>query len=136
MGDQPVWASARRALPRLFHLAEQRDRPVADPSFFETLDKILAAVARATRQVPADHTMWTTPDRDRPFKVFCYHILVDPLHVLDAIASGKYDGGFKLTYGEKSEPFQSRDELRRSANACGARVPQAAEDFTEARLAR
>lgn len=136
VGDQTVSGFDRRELTRLFHLAEIKDQPPADAPFFERLDKVLAAVVRATRQVPAEHTMWATPDRARPFKVFCYHVLVDPIHVLDAVASGKYDGNFKLTYGEKSEPFHSMEDVARFGDECRARVRRAAKDLTGAELRR
>jgi uncharacterized damage-inducible protein DinB len=103
---------------------------------FETLDKILAAVIRAARQVPAEQMLWTTPDRDRPLKVFCYHILVDPIHVLDAVASGKYDGNFKLTYAEKAEPFDSMEEVARFGDATRARLQQASKHLGRADLER
>jgi hypothetical protein len=80
--------------------------------------------------------LWTTPDRDRPFKVFCYHILVDPIHVLDAIASGKYDGNFKLTYAEKAESFGSMEEVARFGEECRSRVRKAAKELSRPDLDR
>src|SRR5919109_215861 len=84
---------------------------VADTWLFETFEKILDGVIRATRQVPPERVMWHTPDRDRPLKVFCYHILADPNHVLDAVATGKYDGSFKLTYAEAAEHYGDMEEV-------------------------
>ena len=115
----------RRELTRVFNLAQQKEKPLADTRLFERLDKIMGAVIRATRQVPPEYTMWRTPDRDRPLKVFCYHILVDPIHVLDAIADGKYDGGFKLTYNEKAALFDSMEEVARFGEQCRDRVRRA-----------
>ncbi|HTM09407.1 MAG TPA: DinB family protein [Verrucomicrobiae bacterium] len=96
----------------------------------------MGAVIRATRQVPAEYTTWATPDRDRPLKVFCYHILVDPIHVLDAIADGKYDGGFKLTYNEKAALFDSMEEVARFGEQCRDRVRRAGGDLKRADLDR
>jgi hypothetical protein len=136
VGDKSVSGFDRLELTRLFQLSDQKEKPVAGPWLFETLDKILTAVIRATRQVPPERMLWTTPDRDRPFKVFCYHIVVDPTHVLDAIASGKYDGNFKLTYAEKAEPFGSMEELARFGEECRSRVRQAAKKLSRAELDR
>jgi hypothetical protein len=135
-GGEAVSGFDRQGLTRLFHLAEQKEKPVAGPWLFETLDKFLAAVIHATRQIPPDQMMWTTPDRDRPFKVFCYHILVDPIHVLDAIATGKYDGNFKLTYGEKAAPFGSMEDVARFGEESRARVREAAKKLGRAELER
>jgi hypothetical protein len=129
VGDKTVSGFDRQQLTRLFNLSGQKERPVAGPWLFETLDKILTAVIRATRQVPPEHTLWTTPDRDRPLKVFCYHILVDPSHVLDAIASGKYDGNFKLTYAEKAEPFGSMEAVAQFGEECRARIRRASREL-------
>ncbi len=96
----------------------------------------MGAVIRATRQVPAEYTNWTTPDRDRPLKVFCYHILVDPIHVLDAIAGGKYDGGFKLTYNEKAALFDTMEDVARFGEQCRDRVRRAGVDLKRADLDR
>jgi len=136
VGDKTVSGFDRQELTRLFQLSGQKEKPVAGPWLFETLDRILTAVIRATRQVPPERMLWTTPDRDRPFKVFCYHILVDPIHVLDAITSGKYDGNFKLTYAEKAEPFGSIEEVARFGEQCRARVRQASKELSRAELDR
>jgi uncharacterized damage-inducible protein DinB len=136
VGDKTVSGFDRHELTRLFNLSIQKEKPVAGPWLFETLDKILAAVIRATRQVPPDRLMWTTPDRNRPLKVFCYHILVDPIHVLDAIASGKYDGNFKLTYAEKAEPFHSMEDVARFGEESRARVREAAKKLGRAEFER
>jgi hypothetical protein len=120
----------------LFQLSTQKEKPVANPWLFDTLDKILTAVIRATRQVPPERMLWTTPDRDRPFKVFCYHILVDPTHVLDAIASGKYDGNFKLTYAEKAAPFVSMEDVARFGEQCRDRLREAVKTLGRAELDR
>jgi DinB family protein len=135
-GSEAVSGFDRQGLTRLFHLAAEKEKPVAGPWLFETLDKFLAAVIHAARQVPPDQMMWTTPDRDRPFKVFCYHILVDPIHVLDAIASGTYDGNFKLTYGEKAAPYVSMEEVARFGEQCRDRLEQASKHLNRADLER
>jgi len=127
--DNAIRGFDRRELTRVFNLAEQKEKPLADTQLFERLDKIMGAVIRATRQVPPERAMWATPDRDRPFKVFCYHILVDPIHVLDAIADGKYDGGFKLTYNEKAALFDSMEEVARFGEQCRDRVRRAGNDL-------
>lgn len=136
VGDKTISGFDRQELARVFNLSRQKEKPIAGPWLFETLDKILAAVIHATRQVPPEKTMWTTPDRDRPLKVFCYHILVDPIHVLDAIASGKYDGNFKLTYGEKAAPYGSMEEVARFGEQCRDRLIRAAGDLSRAELER
>jgi DinB superfamily len=136
VGDQTVSGFDRQELTRLFDLASQKEQPVAGPRLFDALDRVLTAVIRATRQVPPERMLWTTPDRDRPFKVFCYHILVDPTHVLDAIASGKYDGNFKLTYGEKAEPFGSMEDVARFGEECRARLRETAKNLSRAELDR
>ena len=135
-GDQAVSGFDRQGLTELFQLSDSKEKQVAGPWLFETMDKILTAVIRATRQVPPGQMMWTTPDRDRSLKVFCYHILVDPIHVLDAIASGKYDGNFKLTYAEKAAPFGSMEEVARFGEQCRGRVRQASKQLNRADLER
>jgi hypothetical protein len=136
VGDTAVTGFDRRELTRVFNLEQKKDKPLADTSLFERLDKIMGAVIRATRQVPAEYTNWTTPDRDRPLKVFSYHILVDPIHVLDAIANGKYDGGFKLTYNEKAGPFDTMQDVARFGEQCRDRVRRAGNDLKRADLDR
>jgi hypothetical protein len=135
-GDKAVPGFDRQGLTDLFKLSDGIEKKLAGPWLFETLDKMLAGVIHATRQVPSEQMMWTTPDRDRPFKVFCYHILVDPIHVLDAIGNGKYDGNFKLTYAEKAEPFGSMEEVARFGEECRARLHQAAQELSPADLSR
>jgi len=134
IGDTAVTGFDRRELTRVFKLEEEKEKPLADTQLFARLDKIMGAVIRATRQVPAERATWATPDRDRPFKVFCYHILVDPIHVLDAIADGKYDGGFKLTYNEKAALFDSMEEVARFGEQCRDRVRRAGNDLKRADL--
>jgi uncharacterized damage-inducible protein DinB len=80
--------------------------------------------------------MWHTPDRDRPLKVFCYHILADPNHVLDAVATGKYDGSFKLTYAEAAEHYGDMEEVARFGETTRARVQAAHKDVSKDELDR
>jgi len=136
VGNTAVTGFDRRELTRVFNLEQKKDKPLADTRLFERLDKIMGAVIRATRQVPPEYTNWTTPDRDRPLKVFCYHILVDPIHVLDAIAGGKYDGGFKLTYNEKAALFDTLEDVARFGEQCRDRVRRAGIDLKRADLDR
>ncbi|MGH7830612.1 MAG: DinB family protein, partial [Candidatus Binatia bacterium] len=113
LGDKTVIGFNREELTQLFKLSVGEEKQIADAALFATLDKMLQAVIRAARQVPPDHLDWCTPDRDRPLKVFCYHILADPNHVLDAIATQKYDGSFKLMYAKDAEPFLSMEAVAR-----------------------
>jgi hypothetical protein len=136
VGGQAIPGFDRRELSRAFNLSADENKPLADTALFAALDKIMGAVIRATRQVPADRADWTTPDRDRPLKVFCYHILVDPIHVLDAVADGTYDGGFKLTYNEKAALFDSMEEVARFGEQCRDRVRRAGDDLSRADLDR
>ena len=129
-GDRTVVGFNREELTRLFNLAGGAQKKVAGPWLFETLDKVLVAVIKAVRQVPPHRMQWTTPDRDRPFKVFCYHILVDPIHVLDAVATHKYDGSFKLTYAEAAERFGSMEEVARFGEEVHRRLAEAATNLT------
>lgn len=112
----------RDELAQAFHLSFRKEEKVADQWLFDTLDKILEAVIRASRQVPANRFMWRTPDRDRPLKVFCYHILADPNHIMEAISIRKYDGSFKLTYTEASERFNTMEEVAQFGNETRARL--------------
>ena len=134
VGDTAVTGFDRRELTRVFKLEAEKEKPLAGTELFARLDNIMGGVIRATRQVPPERAMWATPDRDRPFKVFCYHILVDPIHVLDAIADGRYDGGFKLTYNEKAALFDSMEEVARFGEQCRDRVKRAGVDLTRADL--
>jgi hypothetical protein len=131
-GDNTVIGFNREELTRLFNLAGGAQKKVADPWLFETLDKVLSAVIKAVRQVPPHRMQWTTPDRDRPLKVFCYHILVDPIHVLDAMATYKYDGSFKLTYAEAAERFGSMEEVARFGEEVRRRLTEAQANLTAA----
>ena len=131
-GDRTVVGFNREELTRLFNLSNARQKKVAGLWLFETLDKVLAAAIKAVRQVPPHRMQWTTPDRDRPFKVFCYHILVDPIHVLDAIATRKYDGSFKLTYAEAAERFGSMEEVARFGAEVRRRLAEAGTNLTTA----
>lgn len=136
LGDKVVLGFNRDELTRLFSLPDDRTRRVADSRFFETLDKVLEAVIRAALQVPASHLMWRSPDRDRPLKVFCYHILADPNHVLDALSTQHYDGSFKLTYVEASQRFRTMEEIALFGQETRARLRDAAERLTAADLNR
>ena len=136
VGNKTVLGFNREELARLFNLRDARQKRVADSWLFETLDKILGAVIRATLQVPASHLMWRSPDRDRPLKVFCYHILADPHQVLDAISAQRYDGSFKLTYGEASERFRTMEEIGRFGQQARARLREASKSLTAAELER
>ena len=134
VGNETVVGFNREELSRLFSLGDARERRVADARFFETFDKILEAVIRAVLQVPASHLMWRSLDRDRPLKVFCYHMLADPNHVMDAISTRKYDGGFKLTYTKEAERFRTMEELARFGEDTRARLREASRNLTGAEL--
>ena len=112
------------------------EKRVADSRLFAAFDKILEAVIRASRQVPSTHLMWRSPDRDRPLKVFCYHILADPDHVLDAISSQRYDGSFKLTYAEAAARFGSMEEVTLFGERTRARLREASRRLTAEELSR
>lgn len=129
-GDKTIIGFNREELTRLFNLAGGAQKKIAGRWLFETLDRVLSAVIKAVRQVPPHRMMWTTPDRERPFKVFCYHILVDPIHVLDAIATRKYDGSFKLTYAAAAERFGSMEEVARFGEEARRRLSEAQTDLT------
>lgn len=126
----------RDELVQALQLSYKKEKRVADRKFFETLDRILEAVVRAVRQVPPDRLMWKTPDRDRTLKVFCYHIFADPNHVLDAIATRKYDGSFKLTYGEAAERFRDMGEVARFGEETRMRLREASQNLTDEGLDR
>ncbi len=136
VGNKTVLGFNREELARLFSLPDDRTRRVADSRFFETFDKILETVIRAALQVPSSHLMWRSPDRNRPLKVFCYHILADPNHVLDAISTQRYDGSFKLTYGEASERFRTMKEIGCFGQQARARLREASKSLTAADLNR
>jgi len=109
VGDTAVTGFDRRELTRVFKLEEEKQKPLADTQLFARLDTIMGGVIRATRQVPPERALWATPDRDRPFKVFCYHILVDPIHVLDAIAGfGLGLAGARVVYPWTIERLHGR----------------------------
>lgn len=80
--------------------------------------------------------MWHTPDRDRPLKVFCYHILAEPSHVLDAIAAGKHDGSFKLTYDEAASHYRNMEEVARFGEKTRERLRAASKNLTAEALNR
>jgi uncharacterized damage-inducible protein DinB len=136
LGDKVVLGFNQKGLAQLFHLAQSAAKPVADPQLFATLDNILAAVIRAARQVPPERLHWRTPDRERTMKVFCYHILADPNHVLDAISTRKYDGSFKLTYTEAAERFRTMDEVAEFGATTRTRLAEAATRVTTEDLAQ
>lgn len=135
-GDRAVVGFNRAELTELFKLSGGKESPVAGPALFATLDRMLQAVIRAARQVPPDRLTWTTPDRNRPLKVFCYHILADPNHVLEAISTGIYDGTFKLTYEAVSARFHTMEELARFGEETRARLRAASKRLTAAEMAR
>ena len=135
-GDRVVLGFNQNELARLFDLDQRTEKAVADPQLFATFDKILKAVIRAARQVPPDRSTWKTPDRDRPLKVFCYHILADPTHVLDAISTRRYDGSFKLTYAERAERFRTIEAVAEFGEESRARLAQAAKRLTPEELRR
>ncbi len=110
-GNKTIVGFNRDALAEALQLSFIKEEKIADRKHFDALDMILEAVVRASRQIPPEQVMWKTPDRDRPMKVFCYHILADPNHVIDAITTHKYDGSFKLTYAEASERFKNMEEV-------------------------
>ncbi len=136
LGEKAILGFNREELSQLFGLAQASEKPIADGWLFETFDKILESVIRAGRQVPPDRLMWHTPDRNRPFKVFCYHILADPKHVLEAISSGQYDGSFKLTYVESAERFRTMEEVARFGEETQARLKEASKSFSTKELNR
>lgn len=125
-----------RELAQLFHLSEERERHVAGADFFARFDAILEAVIRALSQVPPDRLVWRTPDRDRTLKVFCYHILADPNYVLDAIATQKYDGSFKLTYAESAERWRTMEELAQFGEETRKRLAEASRSLAAEELVR
>ncbi|MBI2361067.1 MAG: DinB family protein [Deltaproteobacteria bacterium] len=135
-GTTVVVGFNREGLARLFKLEGATEAGRADTWLFSTLDKVLEAVIRAALQVPPNRLSWHTPDRNRPLKVFCYHILADPSHVLDAIESQKYDGSFKFTYEEAAGRFPTMDALAQFGEQTRIRLSQAAEELTEALLDR
>ena len=126
----------REELTRALNLSYRKEKRIANQQFFATFGKFLEAVIRAVRQVPPDRLMWKTPDRDRTLKLFCYHILADPNHVLDAISTQKYDGSFKLTYAEAAEPFRTMEEVARFGEESRARLREAANNLTAEELDR
>lgn len=126
----------RDELARLFKLVGAEEKRLADAEFFATFDRILEAVIQGALQVPPDRLMWRSPDRDRPLKVFCYHILADPNHVLDAISTGEYDGSFKLTYAQAAEPFRTMEEVARFGRETRLRLSAAAKSLTASQLDR
>lgn len=125
-----------RELAQLFYISEKREGRFADSYFFVTFDRVLEAVIRAVRQVPHEKVGWKTPDRERTLKVFCYHILADPNHVLEAISTQKYDGSFKLTYPESAERFRTMEEVARFGEETRERVVEASKRLTAEELAR
>lgn len=136
LGGKVVIGFNRDELIRLFKLSGKKPERVADSRLFETFDKILEAVIRGALQVPPDRLLWRSPDRDRPLKVFCYHILADPDHVLDAIAAQRYDGSFKLTYGEASERFRTMEDIARFGEETRSRLKAAKKSLTAETLDR
>ncbi len=136
LGGEVVIGFNRDALTRLFDLSGKKPERVADSRLFETFDKILGAVIRGALQVPPERLLWSSPDRGRPLKVFCYHILADPNHVLDAIATQRYDGSFKLAYGEASERFSTMEDIARFGEETGSRLKAAKKSFTAETLDR
>ncbi len=117
-------------------MSGKKPERTADAWLFETFDKILEAVIRASLQVPPQHLLWRSPDRDRPLKVFCYHILADPNHVLDAVSSQNYDGAFKLTYGEAAERFRTMEDIGLFGEETRSRLKAAQRSLTSQTLDR
>ncbi len=136
VGDKAVVGFNRAELTQLFKLPAGEEKQVAGPALFATLDKMLQAVIRAARQVPPDRLMWTTPDRNRPLKVFCYHILADPHHVLEAVSSGIYKGSFKLTYEAASARYQDMEAVARFGEETCKRLRDASSRLPAAVLGR
>lgn len=130
VGDKVVVGFNRDELTRLFQLSAGAAKEIADAALFAKLDKMLQAVIRAARQVPPGYLTWTTPDRNRPLKVFCYHILADPNHVVDAISTGKYDGTFKLTYKEAAEHYEDMEAVARFGEESRKRLKDASGKLT------
>jgi uncharacterized damage-inducible protein DinB len=126
----------RAALAHSLNLDNTRAQFVADDKFFETLDHLLEAVIRATRQVPTEHLMWRPSDRDRSLKLFCYHILADPANILESIRTRHYDGTFKFAYKEASESFKNMEEVARFGEESRTRVRQGAQTITGEELDR
>lgn len=136
LGDKVVVGFDRDELVKLFHLSSSKERRIVGGDFFVTFDKVLEALIRAVRQVPPDRLQWRTPDRDRTLKVFCYHILADPNHALDAIATQRYDGSFKLTYAADSARFENMEEVARFGEGTRARLREASRSLTAQDLDR
>ena len=136
IGDKAILGFNREELAQALSLSYKKEKRIADQQFFAAFDKFLEAVIRAVRQVSPDRLMWKTPDRDRTLKVFCYHILADPNHVLDAISTQKYDGSFKLTYAEAAERFRTMEEVARFGEESRARLREAAKNLTAEELDR
>jgi uncharacterized damage-inducible protein DinB len=136
VGDKVVLGFNQKGLAQLFNLAQRPEKAVADPQLFATFDRILEAIIRAARQAPPERLLWKTPDRERTLKVFCYHILADPNHVLDAISTQKYDGSFKLAYAERAERFLTMKEVAEFGEEIRARLAQAARRLTAEELER
>lgn len=136
VGDAAVVGFNRDELAQLLKIDDRSETRRADAWLFATLDKILAAVIRAALQIPPDRLSWHTPDRNRPLKVFCYHILADPNHVLDAIESQKYDGSFKFAYEEAAARFLTMASLAEFGSETRGRLQAAATGLTEAVLER
>lgn len=136
LGGKAIVGFNREELARTFELSAEGARKVAGAWLFETFDKILRAVIQAVVEVPPDRLMWRSPDRGRPLKVFCYHILADPNHVLDAIASQRYDGSFKLTYAEACERFHDMQAIASFGEESRERIGAASTALTAEELER
>ncbi len=136
VGDKVIVGFNRDELVQALQLSYKKEKRIADRKLFETFDKVLEALIRAVRQVPPGRLMWKTPDRDRTMKVFCYHILADPNHVLDAISTQKYDGSFKLTYGEAAERFRTMEEVAQFGKETRSRLKEAWQKLTSEELDR
>ncbi len=122
IGDRTILGFNRKELAASLHLSFTKEKKTADQTFFDCLDRVLEALIRASRQVPPDRFMWKTPDRDRSMKVFCYHILADPNHVMEGIATQKFDGSFKLSYAEAVERFSNMEEVARFGEETRSRL--------------
>jgi uncharacterized damage-inducible protein DinB len=136
VGDKVIVGFNRDELVQALQLSYKKEKRIADRKLFETSDRVLEALIRAVRQVPPDRLMWKTQDRDRTLKVFCYHILADPNHVLDAISTQKYDGSFKLTYGEAAERFRTMEEVAQFGEETRRRIKEASQKLASEELDR
>jgi glutaredoxin len=89
----------------------------------EIFDRLLAAVIRATRQIPDERLGEKLPARqDWVTREFAYHIPRWLELVLEALPTGKFDDKPFLNFGPESEKFQSVDEIARYGEQVRARL--------------